>query len=448
MAKRRQELPTLPENGNPGNENPIRHEIHFPAPEEASRVEILRHHITTRNLFAFLLRAPLVGLTYYQALADLHERLLLYMPREINCTHLMIRYVMRGNLHNVANDLAAAAGLLAWSENSEVRWQEGWQEAFVHCVGMYDNLRGLPEVRDVCHASRTLLERSHAELQARIEACEARISAFDFDDIWLVSAWPSSLPRRAFDRLKQFLRQYYEKSYRCWPPGVHGSNDHWLTRELVQRLQTDFGSLYDYYVDRQRRWDRPTELRIQGNIDTKCLDEDRSLTEVFVCFDQKFRWPHIPYPYPLLPATAAELIEVKPLKQSIFNTKAKTMEKRILHACAEASNSLHVGPETTSNGLVEAFLRFEKTDLVSEGNPREVRQGRWVLLYGILQILANMSVDTPELWFTDVPYFLNPRLKGNPPWRLDAEKVLEEANPMLSHCWTASKTWKAEDRVA
>ncbi|KAL8906087.1 MAG: hypothetical protein Q9171_006409 [Xanthocarpia ochracea] len=444
-AKRHQELPTLSENGNLRDGNQIRNEIHFPAPEEASGVEILRHHITTRNFFASLLGGTLVGLTYYQALADLHERLLLYMPQDVDCAQLIIRYMTRRNLHNVANDPAVAVGLLAWSENSGVRWQEGWREAFVHCVGMYDNLRHLPEVRDVSHGSRMLLERSHIELQARIEACEARLSAFDFDDIWLASAWSSSLPRRAFDRLGQFLKQYYVKTQKGWPPGAYGSNDHWLTRAFVQRLQTDFDSLYDYYVDRYRPWDRAAELRMQAAADGKCFDEASSLTEVFVCLNKRFRWPPIPYPYPLLPATTAELMEGKPLKQNIFSTKAKTMEKRILHACAEASNSLQVGPETTSNGLVEAFIRFEKTDLVSEGNPREVRQGRWILLYGILQILATVSVDTPELWFKDVPYFLNPHFKGNPPWRLEAEKVLEEANPMLSHCWTVSKTWKAED---
>ncbi|KAL8846392.1 MAG: hypothetical protein Q9221_008505 [Calogaya cf. arnoldii] len=436
VATGRQKLPTLSETGHCSNDNPIRHEIHFPAPEEASRIEILRHHITTRNLFAFRLDRPLVGLTYYQALTDLNERLLLYMSQEIDCTRIIIRYMMSGNLHNVANDPGAAAGLLAWTENSGVQWVEGWREAFVHCVGMYDNLRGLPDIRDISHASRTLLERSHVELQARIEACEARLSAFDFDDIWLASAWSSTLPRCAFDRLRQFLRQYYEKTYRGWPPGVRGSNDRWLTRKLVQRLQIDFGSLYEYYVDRYRGWN------------AKYLhEEDKSLTDALSSYDKMFRCPHIPYPYPLLPASATELTLGKPMKQSLFTTKAKTMEKRTLHACLEASNSLHVGPETTSNGLVEAVLRFEKSDLVPEGNPREVRQGRRVLLYGILQVLATISVDTPGLWINDVPYFLNPRLEGSPSWTTKGGQALERANPTLSYCWTAPMSWKLEQAV-
>ena len=68
------------------------------------------------------------------------------------------------------------------------------------------------------------------------------------------------------------------------------------------------------------------------------------------------------------------------------------MEKRVLLAYAEASNSHLVGKDTATNDLVEAFIRFEKSDLTLEVNPREARKGRWVLLYGILQALATMSV--------------------------------------------------------
>lgn len=443
-AKATRELPTVFENGNYARDNPIRHEIHFPAPDNASRSDILRHHITTRNLIALLLDRPLVGLTYYQALTDLHERLLLYMSQGAACTQVLIRYLARNNFYDVSNDPAAAASLLAWSENAKVRWLEGWREAFVHSVGMLDDVRRCPEIRDISHSSRTLLERSYLELQTRIEACEPRLSAFGFGDMWLNLASPSTtLSRRSFDRFQQFLRQYHERIYKGWPPrATHGSNDHWLTRDLVRRLQIDFGSLYDYLVDRNRFWDEATELRIRGSIDSNRHMGDTSLTKLLISFDRKYKYPHLPCPYPLLPAFTAELLAGKPLKPSILSTKAKTMEKRALCACVEASNSLLVGAGTSTNGLVEAFLRFEKNDSVSESNPREVRQGRWILLYGILQVLAMVSVDTPGLSFTDAPYFLNARFEGNPPWRVEAEQVLEEANSTLSHCWTVPKTWK------
>ncbi|KAL8935508.1 MAG: hypothetical protein Q9216_005386 [Gyalolechia sp. 2 TL-2023] len=445
MAKGRRPLATVSESGDNRNESPIQHEIHFPAPDDATRIEILRHHITTRNLFAFLLGKPLIGLTYYQALTDLHERLLLYMSLDIDSAQFLIRYLIKNNLHNVSNDPAAAVGLLAWIENHQIRWPQGWREAFVHCVGMYHDLRDVPEIRDISYTSRVQLERSYLELQARIEACESRLSAFNFDDMLPNQASPSPLSRRSFNRMRQFLRQHYEKAYKGWPPGAtFGSNDHWLNRELVQRLQSDFGSLYDYLVDRDRRWDKAAELGIHEKVNVDCQDEDFDFTRLLLVFDNKHKYPHLPFPYPLLPATAANLLDGKPLKQSIFSTKAKTMEKRNLHSCAEASNALLVGAEIRTNSLVEAFLRFEKNDLVSEANPREVRQGRWVLLYGVLQVLAPVAVNTPGLWFRDTAYYLNPRLRGCPPWLVGSGKSLEEANPSLSYCWMAPKTWSFE----
>ena len=59
-----------------------------------------------------------------------------------------------------------------------------------------------------------------------------------------------------------------------------------------------------------------------------------------------------------------------------------------------------------------------------------------MLIYGVLQVLATISVDTPHLYFKDnVSYFLNPRLKGTPPWEIGVDHRFEEASPYYSHCW-------------
>ncbi|KAL8791990.1 MAG: hypothetical protein Q9195_005408 [Heterodermia aff. obscurata] len=429
------QIPVLSGDCMPAGENAIRHEIHFPAPENASRSDIIRHHITTRNFFALLLSKSLVGLTYYQALTDLHERLNLYLPRDVNCSQMIIRHLVKNDLHNVSNDPVAAVGLLAWSENPEVRWEEGWREAFVHCVGMYNEIQGLPETRDIGVASRALLKRSHLELKARIEDCETRLLAFNFDDIWLTSVSPLALARRSFDRFRHFVRQYYERAYKGWPPRERDINDkNWLTRKLIQRLRSDFGCLYEYYVDRTRSWDKAAEK----SFDEKGSGEDFSLTKLFLFFDKKHKYPHMPYPYPLLPASEASLIEGKQPKSGLFSTKAKAMKKMIINASVKASNCGNLSAEIITNNFLEAFIRFERSDLISEMNPREIRKGHWILLYGILQVLSTLSVDTPHLWFKDVPYFVNPCFKDNPPWRYDTEKLSEEASQKLGCCWTVS----------
>ena len=128
-------LSSFPEIDNSASEAPVRHEIFLPPPEDASNKVILRHHITTRNFLALLLNKPLVGLTFYQGLVDLEGRLQTYMPKGTDCTQLLIKYLIKNHLHNVSNAPAAAAGPLAWSEDPEVHWQEGWREGFDHCCG-------------------------------------------------------------------------------------------------------------------------------------------------------------------------------------------------------------------------------------------------------------------------------------------------------------------------
>lgn len=422
----------------------IRYEMHFPAPHDASRVDVLRSHITTRNFFALLLTKPLVGLTFYQALMDLHQRLQLYMPGDPNCALIIIKCLMENSLHNVCNDPAAAAGLLAWSEDEDVCWQEGWREGFVHCSGMYARLRGLPEFRDVSQTSRALLERAHLERQVRIQEAEDRLTDFVFGEIWTERTNHLRGIRTSFDRFRKFLHSFYGEQYGVWPPkGSHGAS--WLTRRLVLRLQEDSDALYDHFVDKDITWANAREAseRSHGPITRKAnstsstADSDFLLAEVFKQYDQKLQYPHIPHPYPLLPASASTN-DSKSQKSSFFVSKSKAMEKRVAHAYSEASNIpvLRKATDFAGNALVEAFTAFEKTDHPIEVEPRAARQGRWMLLYGLLQALSRVSVDTPDLYFVDdVDYFLNPRLKGTPPWSYGSGSVYEEAEPKLAHVW-------------
>ena len=106
----------------------VQYKLYMDAKPGGSKIEVLRYHVTTRNFFAFLLRKPLVGFTFYQALVDLHQRLNGYLPGVDSAVALQSYLVMIG-LVNVSNEPRAAAGLLAWSE--DVVWNNGWREAYV-----------------------------------------------------------------------------------------------------------------------------------------------------------------------------------------------------------------------------------------------------------------------------------------------------------------------------
>jgi hypothetical protein len=84
-----------------------------------------------------------------------------------------------------------------------------------------------------------------------------------------------------------------------------------MTGELCQRLQKDFGSLYDYLVDRDITWDASEERHTRKwemlNIKTETIFDADSpglpLTTMFIGFDSSQRYDHIPHPYPLLPTS-------------------------------------------------------------------------------------------------------------------------------------------------
>ena len=433
-------------------EVPVLYEIYFPPPTDGTKMEILRHHITTRNVFALLCNKAIVGLSFYQALIDLLERLQMYLPLETDCASLMIDYLTSNGLSDIRNDPASAAGLLAWSEEPTVRWAEGWREAFVHCVGMYNKVTSATEFADISLVSRALLERSHLELQVRVQSAEDRLANFHFDDVWPVQSAQPPAARTSFDRFRRFLKQFYENAYKNWPVRGAGQDNEstWLTRALVMRLQQDLGCIYDHFVDRDITWSEPEEgsnnrrkmISKSQRTTFRADSEDVRMTDMFLGFDNKIRASHIPFPYPLLPTSVPAQYSSGKKAGFFGGSKARGAEKRVALAYSEASNAFVIGGNFVQNDLVDAFLRFEKTDQAGEVDPYDARKGRWILLYCALQSLANVSVDTPGIWFKDgCQYFLNPGLKGTPPWTSHANISFPEATRERSHCWKVPSTW-------
>ncbi|KAK0713148.1 hypothetical protein B0T26DRAFT_622680, partial [Lasiosphaeria miniovina] len=480
----------------------ISYEMYFPTPPNMTKIDQVRHHITTRNVFALLYHASLVGLSLYQALSDLHSRLESYMPSEADNIGTILNYLSARGIDDVRNDAETAVSLLAWSEGHEVRWEEGWRESFLHCAGMYSQLETCADFKHVTPITRALLERACLETQLRVQAAEERLAAFQYADMWPgtvattanasgpVAAAPA---KAAADRLQKFLLQHYTRSFGSWPPlpmpqgndhsaigtahgGAEGEEEMWLTRAVAQSLQKDFAALYDYLVNRDIVWDG-SEARSSrkwmmvsesGNRGFEADTPDLPMTDMLIEFDNKLRFSHIPHPYPLVPESIPPPVGAIGSKKNnganqsgnLYShgnsSRPGAVERRIQLAYTEVTNICILGSEFTHSDLIDAFSKFEKTDRISEVDPSTARRGRWVLIYGILQTLASVSVDAPNVRYKDeVPYHLSPRLKGAkmPPWKsgqsshnhghgpIGGASNTEEAAHELSHCWVVPLTW-------
>lgn len=497
----------------------ISYEIYFPAPSNASRVDQLRYNVTTRNVFALLCHVSLVGTSLHQALSDLYQRLEEYSPpSHVDNLLTIMSYISTRGLDDVRNDPETAIGLLAWSEDPKVRWEEAWRETFVHAAGLYGTSRGRDTIescadfKSLSPVTRALLERASLEIQLRLQVAEERLATFSFADMWPLSgpiSSYSSSAKEAADRLQQFFLDYYQSSNGGrWPPPSpsHGSGPEaqvmdrgeatWLTRTVTQALQKDFGALYDYLINRDIVWDvsetRPSRkwlmVSANGNKGFEADDGDLPITDMLIEFDNKQRYPHVPHPYPLVPdsipsqarsaapggsvasPTSASstgsmnfLKRNKPSNESEVVSPASAqrlplaLERRVHLAYTESTNIYILGSDFSHSDLIDAYVKFEKTDCIGELDPSLARRARWVPIYGVLQTLASVSVDAPTVRYRDsVPYHLSPRLKGAriPPWSKKTKHAGKsnrnymEASHELSYCWRVHLTWTASNTSA
>lgn len=445
----------------------ISYEMYFPTPPELTKSEAHRFVITTRNVFALLYHASLVGLSLHQALSDMHSRLELYMPPDSDNVGTILNYLSARAIEDCRNDPETAVSLLAWSESPAIRWEEGWRESFLHCVGMYARLETCTDFKHVTPITRALLERACLETQLRAQAAEERLTEFSYGDIWPPGGPIANSPSKAAaDRLQKFFISHFTTTFGEWPPPPSDERsadgeETWLTRTVAQKLQKDFGALYDYLVNRDIAWDE-SETRsgrkwmMISESGNKAFDPDTvdlPMTDLLIEWDIRSRIPHIPHPYPLVPDSITPVHATngsrekskKSDKDKSKGTEDRALERRVQLAYTEATNIYILGSDFVQSELTDSFVKFEKSDQVGGVDPMAARRGRWVLIYAILQTLATVSVDAPNVHFKeDVAYHLSPRLKGTkiPPWK-GVSNANTEASHELSHCWTAPRTWNA-----
>ena len=432
----------------------IQHEIYIQWPGAESGIPSTIWHITTRNFFAVLYDASaLVGTTLLETFSTLFERVRMYpdyLDPSISKVAWITDYIVRHKFDDVRNNPSYAASLLAFSETPGVNWREGYIEAFVHCAGMVNmGLQTTPEWRNVTPHTQLFLRNAGLEMEERLHRAQEFLLSFDFNEMWPVTSAPPSPARGCFDRLRKWLCKYYENAFMHWPP----TNEHtWLTRDMVMRLRNDFHGLYDYLVDRDAIFDgseyRPHQKWAIVSISGQALradTHDLPLTDILLGFDDRHDIPHIPHPYPMVPRSAPAQHRVKSaftLKKPTPPSDILTQSRRKALNYAEASNVYTLRDQYMHTDLITNFIRFEQSDMIDTIDPFEARRGRWILIYGVLQVLATISVDNPHLRYKDdVQYHLCPQMRGVVPWAgRNAPKELGSEHER-SHCWTVPATW-------
>jgi hypothetical protein len=356
----------------------ITHEIWFRAPSHIKRPDIQRrHHMATRNYLALLYGLPIIGNDFYEMLSDLQNVMDTYYelndPAERwNSAQVMVQYLSQLQLDDVRGNLPHALGLLAWSEQSNVLWDAGYLEGFVHAVGMMtQQTLKTREYRNLTQVTRHKLQNTYNAMQLRLIEAEERLSRFDFPEFFYVDGVaPAHSTQKSFESFREFLHDFYASECGRWPPREEDHQGHWLTRNLMLRLQSDFGSIYNYWVDRDIAWDANenratrkwemvcTKLRAGGfEADSAGLP----ITDMLIGFDSSQKYGHIPHPYPLLPVTRSP------------SPKAHSSRKQFLNKFRSKEKELHVPDVKAQYQMALAFNNASNINRLSTTNEGKLR---------------------------------------------------------------------------
>ncbi|KAF2867194.1 hypothetical protein BDV95DRAFT_598314 [Massariosphaeria phaeospora] len=437
------------------------HELWFTAPQHVRTPQGQRlHHVAIRNFLAMLHNKPIVGADLFEMLTTLQPEIQVmydldhdqtrFTPRE-RSVQMITHYLSQHGLDDVRNSIKTALGLLAWAEQDNIKWRQGYLESFVHLAGiMSPQIEDLSEFKRLSIVTRRNLGIAAKTLQLKIMEAEEKLATFDFGDMWGDMTKPPTNPvYQSYQAFRQFLVNYYTKIYGNWPPNQGKS---WLNRKMVIAIQEDFGMLYDYLVNRDVVWDsreeRPGKKWQMANRRTDDFRADLpelSVTDMMVTFDNRYGYVHLPHPYPLLPREVPQARV--PQKKSFFSGLKKTHKTDVTKDAkahlqlsivfSDATNIDKMDVSFNGSTLIDQFERFELAADLKNTTPREARLGRWVLLYGILQVLSTLSVDIQSLKYTDsVRYFLCSDLRRVPEWVFSNGQVEQlEASQQRSWCW-------------
>ncbi|KAI5803828.1 hypothetical protein EDC01DRAFT_472813 [Geopyxis carbonaria] len=397
-------------------------------------------------------------------------------------THrIIIDYLKNREFDDVRNWTEGAAALLIFAEKvaarqesvplspADVQWVESlWRECYVHCTGQLSVLQCKPEWLGLHPVTKALIDRNGLEIQVRTSNADARLAGFSYSDMWPITSAGVPSARLAFDKFQKFLLKHYHSRFGSWPP-----QEGRFSRTLYLHLQRDFAALYDYLVDNEAVWSPPHNVPsstgrriVKPNILHWRADDDQlQITDILRLFDDREGNPPIPHPFPLVPASAGTRLgnhtgisagssPNQNKRQQRFFPSAATSGLRgrqssnpaAALALSESTNIEALYSSKTINPLVEAFTAHEKSVPSADISPHDARKGRWILIYGILQTLASVSVDAPGIkWTEGVEYFLNPKLSNTPPWKYPPgttrdESGSEERSHYRSHCWTTNSS--------
>ena len=427
----------------------------------ASDVETL---IAVRNLFAFLVGQSLIAtpkrptmFAIFMAVADL-----LTINEFSNIDGSTYGEVAAASFDNYVEELKLADVRYSREKTIEgivlgerMRSVLLYNEAFVHAVGKYDQIRGMssPTWNLISSVTQNRMERANMDLDLRTKSIRRRLEDYYFPSIFsgiMNSKTADEGKMVRFDQWKasfmstrKFVMGYYKSKYGSWPPKASNKKNDLetsgLNRLVLNDLYNDMSALYDLFVDRTNLTTRTADSKPAEEIEYDDEPTPRALRRVLAEYDQSTPpvQPPVPFDTPLLPTFETTRPEYSGLdekkQQKLRQRKLKDDEISKLMRAARNQDALphltttQVDKKKTrtasSQPFVSAFMHYELKCAHSHSLDEisSLRAGQWIFMYAVLEALPMLVVDAPGIKHVKgVEYFLCEPPRSGVPWARDS----------------------------
>ncbi|KAF2157074.1 hypothetical protein K461DRAFT_289425 [Myriangium duriaei CBS 260.36] len=364
--------------------------LYFPAPDHLTGDDSLSYHLTTRNLFAWIMEKPLVGFSLGQAMINLLERMLVVRSATEDSLDDCVAYAERMGYLYMTNEPDYALGMLAFAEHAgheQIR-----NNAFVHCVGMNELLYLRADMTTISKHTAACITKEALRMDLKVEKVVKSLPSF-FEQETDRSMLGLTVSQRVhLERFRSFLHTFYVSKYGYWPPPL-------FTRDVLNDIRFEFECLFELLVHREKTTESTTLL---GGL---CVLQNIN------AFDQRHGYSPLDSKLVLLPPTAAldgRSLTAKGLRGFL---RSKTSRRDLL---VKAQSDLAAAvnkdiPRLKDCDLVKAYLQFEH-DSLTEQEPDlligDARKVRWIQIYYALQMLQSItSPSHPDVILTDTPHY-------------------------------------------
>lgn len=379
----------------------------------------------------------MVGESLGSALVNLAERIQCWIGHEVNVVSEVLEYAEELGYLDFVNLPTNALAMLHFAETYQDRTL--WIDAFAHCVGMKESLSDIPgysvstlqshTLPSLVTNGRQLINRkskalmSRAALEMDLHLCRATTSIATFLEEELSSTYIglTSGARNHLETFRSFVNTFCIAKYGYWPL----SQDGVYNREMLEAMLQDFQALFEHLADKasgSRRYNNTT-----GGV---CVVQNLE------AFNTRHRVDPLPYSLPLIPQLG-EHCNYSPAPRGLLHLRSSSRDSKLgrimtaRHALENATN--RDDANNFSCAFVQAYAKFEgelAIKCVDKVSIVEARKVRWILVYGMLQILTSITQTPPEVrQSAGAQYALCVLTEGCPPWSSSSPRPQTPALP-------------------